>query len=67
MYILAFDMCIHTHTHTHTHIYIYTHTMVSVFFSVVTYRCVSWTIMKAEHQRTDALEVWCWRKLFRVS
>ena len=35
-------------------------------FSVVLYRCDSWTIKKAEHQRTDALELWCWRRLLRV-
>ena len=27
---------------------------------------VSWTVKKAEHQRTDAFELWCWRRLFRV-
>ena len=36
------------------------------FFSVVRYGCVSWTIKKAECQRTDAFELWCWRNLFRV-
>ena len=30
------------------------------------YGCESWTIKKAEHQRTDALELWCWRRLLRV-
>ena len=35
-------------------------------FPVVMYRCESWTIKKAEHQKTDAFELWCWRKLFRV-
>ena len=30
------------------------------------YRCASWTIKKAEHQRTDAFELWCWRRLLRV-
>ena len=34
---------------------------------VVMYRCESWTIKKAEHQRIDAFELWCWRRLFRVS
>ena len=29
------------------------------------YECESWTIKKAEHQRTDAFELWCWRKLLR--
>ena len=35
-------------------------------FPVVMYGCESWTIKKAEHQRTDAFEVWCWRRLLRV-
>ena len=35
-------------------------------FSVVMYRCESWTIKKAEDQRTDAFELWCWRRLLRV-
>ena len=33
-------------------------------FPVVRYGCESWTIKKAEHQRIDAFELWCWRKLF---
>ena len=36
-------------------------------FPVVMYRCESWTIKKAEHQRNDAFELWCWRRLLRVS
>ena len=35
-------------------------------FSVVMYGCESWTIRKAEHCRTDAFELWCWRRLLRV-
>ena len=35
-------------------------------FPVIMYGCVSWTIKKAEHQRIDAFELWCWRRLFRV-
>ena len=35
-------------------------------FPVVMYRCESWTIKKAECRRTDALELWCWRRLLRV-
>src|SRR5574340_936992 len=35
-------------------------------FSVVIYGCESWTVKKAEHQRTDAFELWCWRRLLRV-
>ena len=34
---------------------------------VVMYGCESWTIKKAEHQRIDAFELWCWRRLLRVS
>ena len=35
-------------------------------FPVVMYKCQSWTIKKAEHQRTDTFELWCWRRLLRV-
>ena len=35
-------------------------------FPVVTYRCESWTIKKAECQRTDVFELWCWRRFLRV-
>ena len=35
-------------------------------FPVVLYRCKSWTIKQAEHQRIDAFELWCWRRLLRV-
>ena len=35
-------------------------------FLVVVYGCEGWTIKKAEHQRTDAFEQWCWRRLLRV-
>ena len=35
-------------------------------FPVVLYGCESWTIRKAEHQRIDAFELWCWRRLLRV-
>ena len=35
-------------------------------FSVVMYGCESWTIKKAEHQKVDAFELWCWRRLLRV-
>ena len=33
---------------------------------VVMYGCESWTVKKAEHQRIDAFELWCWRRLMRV-
>ena len=36
-------------------------------FPVVMYGCENWTIKKAEHQRIDAFELWCWRRLLRVS
>ena len=35
-------------------------------FPVVMYGCESWTIKKAEHQRIDAFELWCWKRLLRV-
>ena len=38
----------------------------AMFFPVVTYGCDSWTIKKAEHQRTDAFELCYWRRLLRV-
>ena len=38
----------------------------AMVFPVVMYGCKSWTIKKAEHQRTDAFELWCWRRLLRV-
>ena len=38
----------------------------AMVFPVVMYGCESWTIKKAEHQRTDAFEPWCWRRLLRV-
>ena len=36
-------------------------------FPVVMYGCESWTIKKAEHQRIDPFELWCWRRLLRIS
>ena len=42
------------------------HLVKAMVFSVVTYGCEIWTIKKAEHQRIDAFELWCWRRLFRV-
>ena len=43
------------------------HLVKAMVFPIVMYRCESWTINKAEHQRIDAFELWCWRKLLRVS
>ena len=42
------------------------HLVKAVVFPVVMYGCESWTIKKAEHQRIDAFELWCWRRLLRV-
>ena len=39
----------------------------AVVFPVVMYGCESWTIKKVEHRRTDAFELWSWRRLLRVS
>ena len=38
----------------------------AMVFPVVMYECESWTVKKAEHQRIDAFELWCWRRLLRV-
>ena len=38
----------------------------AMVFPGVMYRCESWTIKKAEQQRIDAFELWCWRRLLRV-
>ena len=43
------------------------HLVKAMVFPVVMYGCESWTIKKAEHQRIGALELWCWRRLLRVS
>ena len=42
------------------------HLVKAMVFPVVMHGCESWTIKKAEHQRIDAFEVWCWRRLLRV-
>ena len=42
------------------------HLVKAMVFPVVMYGCESWTVKKAEHQRIDAFEVWCWRRLLRV-
>ena len=38
----------------------------AMVFPIVRYGCESWTIKKAKHRRTDAFELWCWRRLLRV-
>ena len=42
------------------------HQVQAMVFPVVMYGCESWTIKKAEHQRIEAFELWCWRRLLRV-
>ena len=42
------------------------HLVKAMVFPVVVYGCESWTIKKAEYQRIDAFELWCWRRLLRV-
>ena len=42
------------------------HLVKAMVFPVVTYACESWAIKKTECQRTDAFELWCWRRLLRV-
>ena len=42
------------------------HLVKAVVFPVVMYGCESWTMKKPEHQRIDAFELWCWRRLLRV-
>ena len=43
------------------------HLVTAIVFPVVMYGCESWTIKKAEHRRIDAFELWCWRRLLRVT
>ena len=43
------------------------HLVKAMVFPVVVYGYESWTVKKAEHQRTDAFELWCWRRLLRES
>ena len=38
----------------------------AMFLPVVMYGCESWTVKKAEHQRIDAFDLWCWRRVLRV-
>ena len=42
------------------------HLVKATVFPVVLYGCESWTIKKAHHRRTDAFELWCWRRLLKV-
>ena len=43
------------------------HLVKAMVFPVVMYGCESWTVKKAEHRRIDTYELWCWRRLLRVS
>ena len=42
------------------------HIVKAMAFPIVMYRCESWTVKKAEHQKIDAFTMWCWRRLLRV-
>ena len=42
------------------------HLFKAMVFPVIMYGCEGWTIKEAEHQRIDAFELWCWRRLLRV-
>ena len=42
------------------------HLVKAMIFTVIMHGCESWTIKKAEHQKIDAFELWCWRRLLRV-
>ena len=42
------------------------HLVKAMVFPVIMYGCESWTVKKAEHQRIDVFELWCWRRLLRV-
>ena len=42
------------------------HLVKALVFPVVVYGCASWTVKKAEYQKIDAFELWCWRRLVRV-
>ena len=42
------------------------HLVKAMVFPVVIYGCESWTVKRAEHQRIDAFELWCWRRLLRI-
>ena len=43
------------------------HLVKAMVFPVAMYACEGWTVKKAEHRRTDAFELWCWRRLLRVT
>ena len=45
---------------------LYIHLVKAMIFPVVMYGCESWTVKKAERQKIDAFELWCWRRLLRI-
>ena len=70
-------VCDFIYTYIHTYIYIHmyiiallhlkkVHLVKAMVFPVVMYGCESWTIKKAESQRIDAFELWCWRRVLKV-
>ena len=68
-------MCVYIYIYTHTHPHISeqqrhlptkVHLVKAKVFPVVMYGCESWTLKKAECQKIDAFELWCWRRLLRV-
>ena len=74
-YVLCNVQCIHiswpcgAHSYSHNRgitLPTKVHIVKAMIFPVVMYGCESWTIKKAECRRTDAFEVWCWRRLLRV-
>ena len=42
------------------------HIVKAMVFPMIMYSCESWTVKKAEHQRTDAFKLWCWRRLLKI-
>ena len=56
----------HTHVHQVSDAIQPSHPLKAMVFPVVMYGCESWTVKRAEHQRIDAFELWCWRRLLRV-
>ena len=46
--------------------FLWVHLVKAMVFPVVMYGCESWTVKKAEHQRIDAIKLWCWIRLLRV-
>ena len=63
---IAFKPRQHIKKQRHCFAYSGPHSQSYGFFPLVMYRCESWTVKKAEHWRTDAFKLWCWRRLCRV-